>query len=80
MDNNNLFEQYIYSAEKILGAIDSYNAYSYNINEEQLNDILNGLDATYNNNYYEWLLILTVCKNLNFNTFETYKIFDAYSK
>ena len=30
MDNNNLFEQYIYSAEKILGAIDSYNAYSYN--------------------------------------------------
>ena len=26
------------------------------------------------------MLVLTICKNLNFNTFETYKIFDTYSK
>ena len=72
---------------KIVGVIDTEpieynnnNVYSYNIDEKQLNDILNALDATYNDNYYKWLLILTICKNINFNTFEAYKIFDAYSK
>jgi hypothetical protein len=29
IDNNNLFGQYIYSAEKLLKAVNSYHAYSY---------------------------------------------------
>lgn len=29
IDNNNLFAQYIYSAEKLLKAVNSYHAYSY---------------------------------------------------
>ena len=72
---------------KIVGVIDTEpieynnnNVYSYNINEMQFNELLHALDRTYNDTYYKWLLVLTICKNLNYNTFETYKIFDAYSK
>lgn len=55
------------------------NNYKYNITAEQLTNILNSLDNVYNDNYNKWLLVLTICKNLN-NTFNTYKIFDTWSK
>jgi hypothetical protein len=70
----------VVETDKELIEYNNNNVYSYNINEKQLNELLNALDATYNDTYYKWLLILTICKNINFNTFETYKIFDTYSK
>ena len=52
----------------------------YNIDEFKLKHILHSLHETYNDNYSKWLLILTVCKNISLNTFDTYKIFDEYSQ
>ncbi len=53
---------------------------TYNIDEIKLKNILNTLHASYNDSYSKWLLILTVCKNISLNTFDTYKIFDEYSQ
>ena len=50
--------------------------YKFNIQETEIKAILGKLTKEYYNKYNLWLLVLTICKNLNIN----YKIFDEWSK
>ena len=54
--------------------------YKYNIEEEQLKYILSLLDKSYYTEYSKWLLVLTVFKSISLKTFDTYDIFDEFSK
>lgn len=53
--------------------------YKYDIDETKLNEIISVLDSSYSSNYDKWFKLLTVFKNLSFNTFDTFKLFDTYS-
>jgi hypothetical protein len=52
----------------------------YDIDKIKLKNILHSLHESYNDNYFKWLLVLTICKNISLNTFDTYQIFDVYSQ
>ena len=54
--------------------------YKYNIEEEQLKYIVSLLDKSYYTEYSKWLLVLTVFKSISLKTFDTYDIFDEFSK
>ena len=54
--------------------------FKYDINETKLKEILSLLDSSYSSNYDKWLKVLTVFKNLSLNTFDTFQIFDEFSK
>ena len=56
------------------------NNYKYNISLLEFENILNMLDNNYFTEYYKWLSVLTVAKNLNNNGLDTYTIFDNFSK
>lgn len=54
--------------------------YKYNITLSEFDEMLKMLDDTYLTEYYKWLTVLTVAKNLYNNGLDTYKIFDKFSK
>jgi hypothetical protein len=49
--------------------------YKYEITNEELFSLLEKLDKSYLENYTKWLIILTICKNIN-----KWEIFDAWCK
>lgn len=49
--------------------------YKYEITDDELITLLNKLDKTYLEDYTKWLIILTICKNLN-----KWDIFDVWCK
>ena len=49
--------------------------YKYEITDEELITFLNKLDKSYLENYTKWLIVLTICKNL-----DRWEIFDAWCK
>jgi hypothetical protein len=51
------------------------NNYIYDVSSEKVKEYLNKLDDKYLNIFNDWLIILTICKNLNM-----YDIFDEWSK
>jgi len=53
----------------------SVDKYKYEITDEQLTTLLNKLDKTFLENYSKWLIVLTICKNL-----DKWDIFDAWCK
>ena len=51
------------------------NKYKYEITDEELITLLNKLDKTYLENYTKWLIVLTICRNL-----DKWEIFDSWCR
>ena len=51
------------------------NKYKYEITDEELINLLNKLDKTYLEDFTKWLIVLTICRNL-----DKWEIFDVWCK